>query len=137
MKKLWLILLVLLAACSSAHEDQITVTVSGKNEIRIHGIPAEALKQLAADTSKIIWQSLLPVYRQPADEDLIDDQPEQPGKYKIVNSDISFTPDTAFVKGQPCFVRYYRYAEGGSLWDIVRKKNKPGEHPYTDVPFKL
>ncbi|MCC8409652.1 hypothetical protein LJ707_11995 [Mucilaginibacter sp. UR6-1] len=137
MKKAWCILLVLFAACSSANKDEITVKISGKNEIRIHGLPAEALSKLAHDTSNAKWLSLLPVYRLPADDELKDYQPEQPGRYKIVNNNICFTPDTAFAKGQSYFVRYYRYAEGGSLWDIIRKKNKPGDHPHTDLPFKL
>ncbi|GAA4923412.1 hypothetical protein [Mucilaginibacter defluvii] len=137
MKNLRLILLVLLCGCTAVTKDQIEVTVSGKNEISIHGVPAEALKHIAADTSGTVWQSLLPVYKLPADEDLIDDQPQQPGKYKIVNGDVLFMPDTAFVKGQKYVVRYYYYAEGGSLWDIVSKRNKPGSHPYNDIPFKL
>lgn len=137
MKKIWLILLVMLAACTSANDASIKVSVNTNNQISISGLPANVLAQLAQDTSKAIWLSLLPVYRLPADEDLKDFQPEQPGKYKIINNEIRFTPDTAFAKGQPYFVRYYRYAEGGKLWDFIRRKNKPGDHPHTDVPFKL
>ncbi|MCD8740485.1 hypothetical protein LT679_07715 [Mucilaginibacter roseus] len=137
MKKIGLILLVLFCGCTAANKDQIKVKVSAKNEISIQGVPAEALEHIAGDTSGRVWQNLLPVYRLPADEDLIDDQPEQPGRYKIVKDEVQFVPDTAFVKGQKYFVRYYHYAEGGSLWDIVSKKNKPGSHPYHDIPFKL
>ena len=139
MKKYFLIfLLAACFGCSSSSRKQIVtikLTDSGKS-LEMSGIDNDILEELNRDTSTTIWQSLVPVYRMPADTDMKDFQHAQPGKYKVTDSTVIFTPDTPFVKQQTYFVRWYQYDKGNSNFDYIKSNKKLGKIPYTDLIFK-
>ena len=131
------ILLLFCFGCSGKPDRQaIKLSLINNNTVKFSGFDIAVLHEIDRDTTKTKWQKLLPVYRIPADTELKDYQPAQPGLYKVAKNVVLFMPDTPFIKGQTYFVRFYRYNEGGSVWDIIARKNKPGMHPYTDLIFK-
>jgi hypothetical protein len=138
MKNLPILLLLFLCWGCAGKSDKhaITLTLTNYSSIKLGGLNVAVLNDIDRDTSARKWQNLFPVYRMPADTTLKDLQPVQPGRYKLVNNQVSFTPDTPFVKGKTYFMRYYDFAEGGSLLDIILHKNNLGGHPYTDLIFK-
>ncbi|GAA4329448.1 hypothetical protein GCM10023149_34150 [Mucilaginibacter gynuensis] len=138
MKKIALFLLLCCMGCAEKQANQ-TIQISMTNDhktAKFTSLNGDVAHEIERDTTVNKWQNLLPVYRMPADTDLKDFQPPQPGVYKLVQNQVFFTPDTAFVTGQTYFVRFYRYSEGGTSWDMLSRKNKPGQHPYTDLIFK-
>ncbi|MGF7081231.1 hypothetical protein [Mucilaginibacter sp. UYCu711] len=112
----------------------ISLTDSNKS-LKITGIDPLILNDINRDTIKN-WQSLFAIYRLPADTDAKDYQPIQPGQYQLKDSAVVFTPDTAFVKQQTYFMRYYNYAGNKSIWDYIRGKTTKGQLHYTDLIFK-
>src|SRR6202012_5703072 len=85
MKKYTLVLLIMLLGCGSKHQPdiiKIALADSGKS-LEITGVAADVLQEINRDTVANIWQTLVPVYRMPADTDLKDFQPPQPGKYRV------------------------------------------------------
>ena len=82
------------------------------------------------------WQSLVPVYKMPADTDLKNYQTAQPGKYIVKDSVVMFTPDTPFIASQTYFVRYYKFDANNKASDYILGHNKLGSRPYTDLIFK-
>jgi len=76
------------------------------------------------------------VYRMPADSSMINQQPVQPGRYKVVDNVVVFTPDTAFDPQKTYFLRYYNFEAGTSLTDLIKSHSKPGSLHYTDLTFK-
>lgn len=112
----------------------ISLTDSNKS-LKISGIDPVILSDINRDTVTS-WQSLFAIYRLPADTDMKDYQPIQPGKYQLKDSALVFTPDTPFSKQQTYFMRYYNYAGNKSIWDYVRGKTTKGQLHYTDLIFK-
>jgi hypothetical protein len=103
--------------------------------LKITGIDPVILNDINRDSVKN-WQSLFAVFRLPADTDLKDYQPIQPGQYVLKDSALVFTPDTAFAQQQAYFLRYYNYAGNKSIWDYVRGKTTKGQLHYIDLIFK-
>ena len=83
-----------------------------------------------------IWKNLIPVFRMPADTDLKNYQPIQPGLYQLKDSAVVFTPDTPFVNSQTYFVRYFEFTKGSSIMDFIKGKRKPGSINFIDLIFK-
>jgi hypothetical protein len=138
MKKISSLLLLLFAlACKQKERSpQMHITLVNNNKsLQIRGLDYLILKEIAADTSKH-WESLFAVYRMPADTDLKEYQPLQPGKYLMQDSALVFTPDTPFIKNQPYFLRYYQYGGNNNVWDFVKGKKRPGKMRFTDLIFK-
>jgi hypothetical protein len=134
---LFLTIMVLFSCTTKIEAPQITITKTGNNSIKFTGLDQAAIQQLENDsTSASSWQSVIPVYKMPADTDLKDYQPVQPGKYAIADNTVIFTPDTPFVNGQTYFVRYYDFAQGSSLTEHILHHSKMGQHAYTDLIFK-
>jgi len=84
------------------------------------------LSDINRDSLQAMWQSLLPVYRMPADTDLKNYQPLQPGVYQLKDSAVLFTPDTPFAQNKTYFMRYYKFGEGDDLWAYIKNKKKAG-----------
>jgi len=138
MKKAILFLLIICCyACKSktANTIQISLADSG-HTLKFNGLDPSIIGEISRDTAVNIWQSLIPVYKMPADTDMKDFQTAQPGKYLVSGSTVLFTPDTPFAKQQTYFIRYYRYADGNSLLDYLKKQKKLSVPQYTDLPFK-
>lgn len=108
--------------------------IDSNRSLKISGIAPVILNDIDRDYAKN-WQSLFAISRLPADTDLKDYQPTQPGKYRVSKGSVIFTPDTPFVKQRLYFLRYYNYTDK-SIWDYVRGRTKPGQLHYIDLIFK-
>ena len=137
MKKLLYIFILLSFACKQKTQQpavRISLT-NGQKSLQVKGFDAVILGEISRDSSIEAWQSLIPVYRVPADTDLKSYQPVQPGSYQLKDSSVIFTPDTPFVKGQNYFVRSYNLS-GKTLGDYVKGSTRPGQLHFTDLIFK-
>jgi len=129
---------VLLLGCGPKHQSitiRIVLADSGKS-LKVNGIAEDILQEINSDTIAGVWQTLIPVYRMPADTDLKDFQPSQPGKYVVNGNTVVFKPDTPFAQHAVYFVRYYKYGEGNTSWDLIKQRKRIGKTPYTDLIFK-
>ena len=138
MKKLPCLLLFFTLACSHAkHPEAVQIAlVNNKRSVQFKGLDYAIMQDIGRDTDKNVWQSLVPVYRMPADTDMKDYQPVQPGTYKLTDSVVVFTPDTPFIAGQTYFVRNYRLGEGAALIDYIKNRSQPGKVRFIDLIFK-
>lgn len=109
---------------------------SSKQALKIMGISNAIVQDINHDTTTNKWQQLIPVYSMPADTDMKDFQPIQPGTYLVKDSTIFFTPDTPFTQQQTYFVRHYYYDEDRSIWGFIKGQRRAGKINYTDVIFK-
>jgi hypothetical protein len=137
-KKPVYIFLVLCFGCSQKHEApavKVTIVDSGRS-VKFTGLDYAVLSEIARDTAAGLWQGLIPVYRMPADTDMKDYQPVQPGKYQLRDRAVVFTPDTPFTKSQTYFMRYYQFDGGDDVWDFIKGKRKLGQQRYIDLIFK-
>jgi hypothetical protein len=126
-----------LVTCKSDQSEQIKILFTNNHRsLKIIGLDYAATDELKTDTTGAGWQKLVPVYRMPNDTNLKDDQPAQPGKYRIMGTAVIFTPDTPFLKNQLYFVRNYEYQKGANVFDAVKKRRKIGRIPYTDLIFR-
>lgn len=136
--KRWGVLLLLICLGCKQKSPTPTVHISlidSNHSLKITGIDSVILNDIDRDTAKN-WQSLFAISRMPADTDLKDYQPVQPGKYRVSKGSVIFTPDTPFVKQQRYFLRYYMHGSNKDIWDYARNHAKPGQLHYTDLIFK-
>jgi len=137
MKKAVLFLLIICCcACTSKPASTIQISLADSGRLKLSGLDPSIIGEISRDTNANIWQSLIPVYKMPADTDMKDFQTAQAGKYLVTDGTVLFMPDTPFAKNQTYFVRYYRYADGNSLWDYLKKQKTLSRPQYTDLPFK-
>lgn len=113
---------------------EISLTDSNRS-LKIAGFDKVIIADIGRDTDNEGWESLLPVYKMPADTGMKDYQNVQPGKYIVKDSLVIFTPDTTFKKGQAYFLRYFRHNEGTSAWQYIRQRKRPGSVGYKDLVF--
>lgn len=138
MKITTLFLAIIIYTGCSNHRKGVNVKISltdSSHSLKISGFDKLIIADIGRDTNNDAWQSVLPVYKMPADADMKDYQNVQPGKYVVQDSVVVFTPDTAFKKGQVYFLRYFRHDEGTSAWQLVREKKRPGSVSYKDLVF--
>lgn len=133
-------LLFLLLFCCGCAAKPTGTTVSihladSNRSLKIFGFDKLIIADISRDSSNEIWQTLLPVYRMPADTDMKDFQTAQPGNYKVTDSVVIFTPDTAFKKGQTYFLRTYKFDANTDAWHYIRDKKRPGSLNYKDLIF--
>ncbi|SRR5258708_851286 len=116
----------------------VHVTLVDSNQsVKFKGLDYAIVSEINRDSTTGIWQRLLPVYRMPADTDLKDYQPVQPGVYRLKDSAVVFTPDTPFAKSRTYFMRYYKFGDANGVWDFIRNKKRLGSMHYVDLEFKL
>lgn len=138
MNKYLLLIVFLVASCTPAKHPaavQVSLINNGKS-VQFKGLQYAVMQEIARDSSNNVWQSLVPVYRMPADTDMKSYQPVQPGLYQVKDSVVVFTPDTPFIKGQSYFVRNYRPGERAALTDYVKGRAQAGKIHFTDLIFK-
>lgn len=138
MKKYIPVLVIMLLGCGSKHKQntiKIALADNGKS-LQVTGIAEDILQEINRDTVTGVWQTLIPVYRMPADTDLKDLQRVQPGKYLVNGNAVLFKPDTPFAQHSVYFVRYYQYGEDNTGWDLIKQRKRIGKIPYTDLIFK-
>ncbi|MEN0053035.1 MAG: hypothetical protein AAGC65_05165 [Mucilaginibacter sp.] len=104
--------------------------------MKITGLDKAIVQEIARDSAGGNWQALIPVYRMPADTDLKNYQPVQPGIYHVQDNAVIFVPDTPFITNQKYFVRYYKFDAGTKVTDFVTGRNRPGSLQYSDLEFK-
>ena len=109
---------------------------SSNQTLKITGLSNAIVQDINRDTTINKWQQLIPVYRMPADIDMKDFQPIQPGKYLVKDSLIFFTPDTPFARQQTYFIRHYHYDEDRSVWSFIKGERRAGKINHTDLIFK-
>jgi hypothetical protein len=139
MKNAASIFMLLLCLGCAHYPPKIVVKVSladSNRALKISGFDKAVIADIGRDTADDAWQSLLPVYKMPADTDLKDYQNTQPGTYRVDDGVVVFTPDTSFVKGQSYFLRYYRHNEGVDAWQYIKDKKRPGSLSYQDLVFR-
>lgn len=107
--------------------------INNGQSVRFRGLDYAIISEIDRDSAS--WQSLLPVYRMPADTELKSYQPAQPGRYVLKDSAIVFTPDTPFLKGRTYFMRYYQFGEGNTPLDYIRGRSRLGNVRYVDLVF--
>jgi hypothetical protein len=136
----WGVTLLIMSLVGCAKHQQIVnikVALANSNHsLQIFGFEKMIINDIGQDTSKEAWQSLLPVYKMPADTDMKDFQNAQPGKYSVKDSLVVFTPDTPFRKGQEYFLRAFDYSGAKDAWDFIRKQKGKGSAGHKDLLFK-
>jgi len=137
MKRYQWFFLLLCFGCT--HQPKVpTVHVSlinNNHSVQFTGLDPAIMGEIGRDTTRDVWENLIPVYKMPADTDMKDFQPVQHGVYQIKDSVVMFTPDTPFVKGHTYFMRHYLFDVGIKPWDILRGKKKLGSVRYKDLMF--
>jgi hypothetical protein len=125
--------------CSSNKTNSSNIKINltpDKHSLNITGLDPLIVQDISRDSLGGNWQSLVPVYKMPADTDMKNYQPIQPGKYLVKDSIVVFTPDTPFVARQTYFVRYYNFDTNTKAADYIMGHNKLGDLHYTDLIFK-
>ena len=130
--------ILLMFSCSSKPDAPVVSInlINNKKSIQIKGVDPAIINDIARDSSAEAWQALMPVYRMPADTDMKNLQPVQPGHYTVNNNVVVFTPDTAFATQRSYFLRYYDFDKGNTLTDLIKSRSKPGALHYSDLIFK-
>jgi hypothetical protein len=137
MKKcIWLVILLFFSCQNQPPVTNIHLSLTSHyRQLTITGVDPIILNDIDRDSIKN-WESLFAVYRLPADTDLKDYQPIQPGRFQVKDGTLLFTPDTPFTRHQRYFLRYYNYAGNKTLWDYLQDKTTKGQLHYTDLIFK-
>ncbi|QTE35499.1 hypothetical protein J3L18_20415 [Mucilaginibacter gossypii] len=140
MKKLFPLLLPLMFLFSCTERSTKTLvtikTVNNGKALQITGFDPAIINEISRDSSAKAWETLMAVYRMPADTSMRNLQPAQPGRYTVHNNVVVFNPDTAFSTQQTYFFRYYDFSAGSTLTDLIKSRSKPGALHYTDLIFK-
>jgi hypothetical protein len=137
--KIFLLFILFTLGCAGSKHDarQIKIDLTpDKHSLKITGLDPLIVQDINRDSSGGNWQSLVPVYKMPADTDMKNYQPIQPGKYIVKDSLVIFTPDTAFTAQQTYYVRYYKFDANSKASDYIMGHNKLGSLRYTDLIFK-
>jgi hypothetical protein len=135
-KTVWLLCFILAGCAKKPAQQQLSVRVVGTNEAKFAGIDYNILSNLSQDSLGLAqWQAILPVYKMPADTDMMDFMPPQPGKYKLVKDALVFVADTPFQKNTKYFARYYQLHDNSNAWDLMKGKWKNGAPKYTECVF--
>ncbi len=138
MKNLTLYLIVLFCwGCSHpSNETNIAIRFINHNKtIKISGFDKAIVAEIGRDSNNNVWQNLLPIYKMPTDSEMKDFQNIQLGKYNVADGEVSFTPDTPFLKGRFYFLRQYQYDKNKNAWHYITDKSKIGTLRYKDLTF--
>jgi hypothetical protein len=134
-------IIILLLLCYGCAQKPAMISVKAiltgdHHSLQIYGFDKAIIASIGHDTTKGIWQNLLPVYKMPADTDMKDFQSAQPGNYVVKDSLVIFTPDTAFSKGQTYFIRCFDYSGVKSAWQMMRERKGLGKVKHSDIVFR-
>jgi hypothetical protein len=132
-----LLFLLLCIGCSQKQKQPVVriKLVNNGQSVMFKGLDYAVISEINRDSVADIWERLLPVYKMPADTDMKNYQPLQPGKYLLKDSAVVFTPDTPFVKTQHYFMRYYQFGNGITAEDFITGKKILGRTPYIDFAW--
>jgi hypothetical protein len=136
-KKLaWLLIFFCIGCSQKAKTPVVHIRLIGYS-VQFSGLDKAILGDINRDSIPAVWETLLPVYKLPADTGLKDYQPVQHGIYVLKDSVVVFTPDTPFVKNQAYFMRFYQFDKGNTVWDFVKSHHKHGNTRYVDLGFSI
>jgi hypothetical protein len=136
-KAAWILLLFCFACTPKPKAPIVHISLTNSNRsVKFTGLDYAIISEINRDSTAGIWETLLPVYRMPADTDLKNYQPVQHGVYTLKDSAVVYTPDTPFVKGKTYFMRYYQF-KGENIWDFIKGKKRLGAAGYCDLVIKL
>ena len=136
-KAVWALLLFCFACTPKPKMPVVHISLTDSSRsVEFKGLDYAIISEISRDSIPGIWESLLPVYRMPADTDLKNYQPMQHGRYVLKDSAVIFTPDTAFIKGQAYFMRYYQF-KGENVWDFIKGEKRLGEVQFMDLVVKV
>jgi len=133
-KLLWLLPLLCIGCSQKAKTPAVQVKRMGKS-VQFSGLNYAIISDINRDSIPNVWETLLPVYKLPADTDLKNYQPLQHGTYVLKDSAVVFTPDTPFNKSQAYFMRFYQFDKGSTVWDFIKGHHKQGNTHYVDLEF--
>ncbi|RZK41261.1 MAG: hypothetical protein EOO90_11840 [Pedobacter sp.] len=116
-----LILCVSLFACSSPESNRLSIDFSrDSSAIEISNIESAALLQIKNNiTSDSAYQKLVSVLEIPGDSDTAGVEREFYGKLTVVNNQMVFIPNIAFVKGRDYLVETIINTQFASVGDVV------------------
>ncbi len=135
-KSVWLLCFILVGCAKKPNQQQLSVKVTSANVVEFAGIDYNILSNLSQDSLSLPqWQAILPVYKMPADTDMMDFVSPQPGKYKLIKDALEFVADTPFQKNTKYFARYYKLHDDSNAWDLMKGKWKNGAPKYTECVF--
>ena len=131
------ILLLLISCKTKPKTPDVHISLTDSNRsVKLTGLDYAIISEINRDSVPEAWQGLLPVYRMPVDTDMKNYQPVQPGKYRLKDSSVVFTPDTPFVKDKTYFMRYYKFDRGADIWAFIKNKRKLKQTRYIDLIFR-
>lgn len=138
MKKIAWLLFVFCFACSQKPKTPVVRVslINNNRSVKFTGLDNAIVSEINRDTVREVWQTLLPVYKMPADTDLKNYQPVQPGAYTVKDSAVVFTPDTLFLKGRTYFMRYHLF-KGENMWDYIKGKKRLRNIQHIDLVVKV
>ncbi|MDR3695539.1 hypothetical protein [Mucilaginibacter sp.] len=137
MKRQALFFLLLCFGCGHRKAPAVHISLVNNNQsIQFKGLDPAIMGEVTRNASPGVWENLIPVYRMPADTDLKDYQPIQPGNYQVKDNVIVFTPDTPFTKGHTYFMRYYQFEGGTRPWDFIGGRKRLGSVSHQDLVFR-
>ena len=126
--------LLLCIGCSQKNKKpvvKVNLADSGR-AVMFKGLDYAVISEINRDTVAGVWETLLPVYKMPADTGMKNYQPIQHGKYSLKDSAVMFTPDTPFIKNQQYFMRFYKFGDGITATDFMTGDRRLGKVPYID-----
>lgn len=141
----WVIACFFILVLVSCRENARTQTgaiqirlAADSQSVCLTGLDYHIIYQLKTDSlTAQTWQNLFAVYRMPADTDMKDIQPAQPGHYTLTDTSVIFKPDTAFAKHQTYFVRFYGGGPAQGHMHVLQGGAKiQGQH-YREMVFKF
>jgi len=136
-KTTWLLLLFFFACSPKPKVPVVHISLINNNQsIKFTGLDNAIVSEISRDSISEMWETLVPVYRMPADTDLKNYQPVQHGTYAVKDSTVIFTPDTPFVKGRVYFMRYHQF-KGENIWDYIKGKKRLGNIQHIDLVVKV
>ncbi|MEO6632676.1 MAG: hypothetical protein ABIN13_13170, partial [Mucilaginibacter sp.] len=86
-KSAWLLVLFCFACSQKPKTPVVHVSLINNNRsVKFTGLDNAIVSEINRDTVREAWQTLLPVYKMPADTDFKNYQPVQPGAYTVKDS---------------------------------------------------
>lgn len=124
-------------ACTENHPKVQLALSKNQQSVIVSGLSATELNGMARDSMPMeAWQNLLAVTQTPPDNDTTTIEHVISGKYSIDHHLITFTPDTAFHKGQSYKARFYLLNEGDGPIDMIMKHKQLGQPNFLELRFK-
>jgi len=123
---LFLLANCLLMACTSKDNTKLSIQFAAdRSTIVISNIEAAALLQLKNNLPKdSLYQDVVTVLETPGDDDSVSIEKEWPGKLKMQENELVFTPDSPFVKGKSYLIESLLNVSFGNVKQLLKGEMK-------------